>query len=95
MKLTCCEPVEHEASCSDVEYGFYGISYEWISRVLASEHTDLPCGRIVVDHLGNGASLCALKEGTSVDTTMGMTARSMSGPVRRGIPVKERREDLA
>lgn len=55
-------------------YGFHGISYEWISRVLADEHPDLARGRVVVGHLGNGASLCALKDGRSVDTTMGMTA---------------------
>ncbi|MBN9034064.1 MAG: acetate kinase [Rhizobiales bacterium 63-7] len=55
-------------------YGFHGLSYEWIARVLASEHPDLARGRVVVGHLGNGASLCALKDGASVDTTMGMTA---------------------
>lgn len=55
-------------------YGFHGLSYEWISRVLASEHPDLARGRVVVGHLGNGASLCALRDGISVDTTMGMTA---------------------
>lgn len=55
-------------------YGFHGLSYEWISRVLASEHPDLARGRVMVGHLGNGASLCALRDGISVDTTMGMTA---------------------
>ncbi|WP_411034861.1 acetate/propionate family kinase [Shinella sp. BYT-45] len=55
-------------------YGFHGISYEWISRVLAQEHPDLAEGRVVVGHLGNGASLCAMSNGRSVDTTMGMTA---------------------
>ena len=54
-------------------YGFHGISYEWISRVLARDHPDLARGRVVVGHLGNGASLCALKQGKSIETTMGMT----------------------
>lgn len=55
-------------------YGFHGLSYEWISQVLSSDHPDLHTGRVVVGHLGNGASLCALKGGKSVDTTMSMTA---------------------
>lgn len=55
-------------------YGFHGISYEWIANVLAKEHPDLHEGRVVVAHLGNGASLCALQGGRSIDTTMGMTA---------------------
>lgn len=55
-------------------YGFHGISYEWIARVLAAERPELAEGRVVVGHLGNGASLCAMKNGVSIDTTMGMTA---------------------
>jgi acetate kinase len=55
-------------------YGFHGISYEWIARVLKEEHPDLYNGRVVIGHLGNGASLCALQNGRSVDTTMSMTA---------------------
>jgi acetate kinase len=55
-------------------YGFHGLSYQWIAQVLAQEHPALHAGRIVVAHLGNGASLCAMRGGTSVDTTMGMTA---------------------
>lgn len=55
-------------------YGFHGISYEWIARVLQDKHPDLFNGRVVVGHLGNGASLCALQNGRSVDTTMSMTA---------------------
>ncbi len=54
-------------------YGFHGLSYEWIARVLA-EDPDAAPGRVVVAHLGNGASLCAMRSGRSVDTTMGMTA---------------------
>lgn len=55
-------------------YGFHGLSYEWIARVLAAEHPALAAGRVVAAHLGNGASLCALQAGRSIDTTMGMTA---------------------
>jgi acetate kinase len=55
-------------------YGFHGISYEWIAHVLKGEHPALAKGRVIVAHLGNGASLCAMKNGVSIDTTMGMTA---------------------
>jgi acetate kinase len=55
-------------------YGFHGLSYEWIARELARTRPDLAQRRIVVAHLGNGASLCAMRGGASVDTTMGMTA---------------------
>ena len=54
-------------------YGFHGLSYEWIARVLSSDPGGMP-PRVVAAHLGNGASLCAMREGQSVDTTMGMTA---------------------
>ena len=55
-------------------YGFHGISYDFIAarlRVLAPE---LARGKVVVAHLGNGASLCAIKDGRSVASTMGFTA---------------------
>lgn len=55
-------------------YGFHGLSYEWIAARLEEEHPLLHAGCVVVAHLGNGASLCALKGGRSIDTTMGMTA---------------------
>ncbi|HMP06128.1 MAG TPA: acetate/propionate family kinase [Lacipirellulaceae bacterium] len=54
-------------------YGFHGLSYEWIARVLQVDRPELAEGRVVVAHLGNGASLCAMRGGRSVDTTMGMT----------------------
>jgi acetate kinase len=54
-------------------YGFHGISYEWISGVLAKDYPHLASGRVVAAHLGNDASLCAIRDGRSVDTTMGMT----------------------
>lgn len=55
-------------------YGFHGLSYEWIAHVLKRDHPALAQGRVIAAHLGNGASLCALQNGKSVDTTMGMTA---------------------
>lgn len=55
-------------------YGFHGLSYEWVAHVLAAQHPTLAQGRVVAAHLGNGASLCAMNNGKSIDTTMGMTA---------------------
>ena len=55
-------------------YGFHGLSYEFISRALAERAPELHEGRVVVAHLGNGASLCAMRSGLSVDSTMGFTA---------------------
>lgn len=55
-------------------YGFHGLSYEYVARRLAELDPALSAGRVVVAHLGNGASLCALSAGRSVDTTMGFTA---------------------
>jgi acetate kinase len=55
-------------------YGFHGLSYEWVVYFLQQNHKSLAKGRIIVAHLGNGASLCAINNGVSIDTTMGMTA---------------------
>jgi acetate kinase len=55
-------------------YGFHGLSYEYIARKLRSIAPRLATGRVVVAHLGSGASLCALQDGRSVETTMGFTA---------------------
>ena len=55
-------------------YGFHGLSYEYIARTLESLNPSLADGRVVVAHLGNGASCCALEGGRSVDSTMGFTA---------------------
>ena len=54
-------------------YGFHGLSYESIVSRLASENPELVGGRVVVAHLGAGASLCALKGGASIATTMGFS----------------------
>jgi acetate kinase len=54
-------------------YGFHGLSYEYVARRLEEIDPVLAGGRIVVAHLGNGASLCAMRKGRSIDTTMGFT----------------------
>ncbi|SFU74774.1 acetate kinase [Nitrosomonas eutropha] len=54
-------------------YGFHGLSYEYIAHILHDHLGDRAAGRIVVAHLGNGASLCALRQGKSIATTMGFT----------------------
>jgi acetate kinase len=54
-------------------YGFHGLSYEYIASVLPRVDAEAAQGRVVVAHLGNGASLCAMKNGKSVATTMGFT----------------------
>lgn len=55
-----------------IRYGFHGLSYEYIASVLP-EHTD-KTSRVIVAHLGNGASMCAMKDLKSAATTMGFTA---------------------
>lgn len=55
-------------------YGFHGLSYEHVANRLAGLSPALAAGRTVVAHLGNGASLCAMQNGRSVDTTMGLSA---------------------
>jgi acetate kinase len=55
-------------------YGFHGLSYEYIAGRLAQIAPALAKGRTIVAHLGNGASLCALQGGKSVDATMGFSA---------------------
>ena len=56
------------------KYGFHGLSYEWIVNTLEEKNPELLKGKVVAAHLGNGASLCAINNGKSIDTTMGMTA---------------------
>src|SRR4029450_3050889 len=68
-------PLPRELCLSGVQrYGFHGLSYEYIASVLPSVAPEIAGGRVVVAHLGSGASLCALKNGKSVDSTLGFTA---------------------
>ena len=55
-------------------YGFHGLSYEYVAGKLAAIAPGEAAGRVVIAHLGNGASMCALKGGRSVGSTMGFTA---------------------
>src|SRR5262249_40715181 len=55
-------------------YGFHGLSYEYIARRLRQVAPEIADGRVVVAHLGSGASLCALSAGKSIDSSMGFTA---------------------
>jgi acetate kinase len=55
-------------------YGFHGLSYEYIASVLPERAPEIASGRIVVAHLGNGCSACAMQGRVSIATTMGFTA---------------------
>jgi acetate kinase len=54
-------------------YGFHGLSYEYIAAMLPQVAPGISDGRVIVAHLGSGASLCALRAGKSVDSTMGFS----------------------
>src|SRR4029079_18216246 len=54
-------------------YGFHGLSYEFVADRLRTVNPDAARGRTIVAHLGNGASMCALRAGRSIATTMGFT----------------------
>jgi acetate kinase len=62
----------HEAGVK--RYGFHGLSYEFVARALEALDPGLARGRVVVAHLGSGASMCAINEGASVESSMGFTA---------------------
>jgi acetate kinase len=54
-------------------YGFHGLSFEYVAGRLSEIAPELAARRTIIAHLGNGASLCALRDGRSIDTTMGLT----------------------
>ncbi len=56
-----------------VRYGFHGLSYEYIMQQLQEIAPETTNGRIIIAHLGNGASMAAVHQGRSIDTTMGLT----------------------
>jgi len=68
-------------------YGFHGISYESIAETLTAVAPEIADGRVVVAHLGNGASLCAMHRRRSIDTTMSFSALD-------GLPMGTRVGDL-
>ncbi len=55
-------------------YGFHGLSYEFIANRLREVAPQIAARRVIVAHLGSGASMCALSDGRSVESTMGFTA---------------------
>jgi len=55
-------------------YGFHGLSYEYIASVLPQVAPEIAAGRVLVAHLGSGASICALNDGRSIDSSLGFTA---------------------
>jgi acetate kinase len=55
-------------------YGFHGLSYEYIAGRLPDLNPAIAKGRVIVAHLGSGASMCALENGRSIESTMGFTA---------------------
>jgi acetate kinase len=68
-------PLPREICSGGVQrYGFHGLSYEYIASVLPQAAPEIAGGRVIVAHLGSGASLCAMKNRRSVDSTLGFTA---------------------
>jgi acetate kinase len=68
-------PLPREICQAGVQrYGFHGLSYEYVASVLPEVAPAIASGRVIVAHLGSGASLCALKSGKSVDHSLGFTA---------------------
>jgi acetate kinase len=55
-------------------YGFHGLSYEYVAQRLREIAPTVAAGRVIVAHLGSGASMCAMADGRSVESTMGFTA---------------------
>jgi acetate kinase len=68
-------------------YGFHGLSYEYINSTLSTVAPEIDGKRVIVAHLGSGCSLCAIKSGRSVATTMGFTALD-------GVPMSTRCGEL-
>ena len=68
-------PLPRDICAAGVQrYGFHGLSYEYIASVLPDVAPDIAHGRVIVAHLGSGASLCAMKDRKSIDSTLGFTA---------------------
>jgi acetate kinase len=68
-------PLPREICSRGVQrYGFHGLSYEYIATVLPQVAPEISAGRVIVAHLGSGASLCALRAGKSIDSSFGFTA---------------------
>ena len=55
-------------------YGFHGLSYEYVASRMKDVAPEIASGRVIVAHLGSGASMCAMIDGRSIESTMGFTA---------------------
>jgi acetate kinase len=67
--------IPHQLHAEGVRrYGFHGLSYEYVAKALVQVAPEIAKGRVIVAHLGSGASMCALNGGRSVESTMGFTA---------------------
>jgi acetate kinase len=76
------------AAAGVARYGFHGLSYAYVMEALAKQAgSEAARGRLVLAHLGNGASLAAVRDGASIDTTMGFTPAA-------GIPMSTRAGDV-
>ena len=74
-------------------YGFHGLSYEYICSYLKQAHPEIYAGRLIVAHLGNGASMCAIREGKSIGSTMAQMLFRIcftSSQASRGFPASAR-----
>ena len=70
-----CYALPHDLYVEGVRrYGFHGLSYEYIAERLCEMAPEIARGRVLVAHLGSGASMCAMAGGRSVETSMGFTA---------------------
>jgi len=68
-------PLPREVCGAGIQrYGFHGLSYEYIASVLPQVAPEIADGRVIVAHLGSGASLCAMNRRKSMDSTLGFTA---------------------
>ncbi len=68
-------------------YGFHGLSYEYVTNAIRNNFPNTPHSKVVVAHLGSGASVAAIRDGVSIDTTMGLTPAS-------GLPMSTRIGDI-
>jgi acetate kinase len=70
-----CYAIPHQLHAEGVRrYGFHGLSYEYVAKTLPQIAPEIARRRVIVAHLGSGASMCAIKGGQSVESTMGFTA---------------------
>ena len=69
----CLALPRHFAAQGILRYGFHGLSYEYIAQCMHNRTAEFNTARVIVAHLGNGASLCAMRDGVSIATTMGFS----------------------